>query len=115
MPLVEQMPLWGQMIQLGRKIYAIGGADRSRILSAVEEYDPSTDTWKQMPNIPTARAGLTVNAVNGKIYAFGGFGGMGGPSLSTVEEFDTGLENQSIDFKGKLPTTWGEMRTAMNR
>jgi RNA polymerase sigma factor (sigma-70 family) len=100
---------------VGRKIYAIGGADRSRILSAVEEYDPSTDTWKQMPNIPTARAGLTVNAVNGKIYAFGGFGGMGGPSLSTVEEFDTGLENQSIDFKGKLPTTWGEMRTAMNR
>jgi hypothetical protein len=51
--------------------------------------------------------------VNGKIYVIGGY--TGATWIPTVEEYNTGLENQSINFKGKLPTMWGEVRTAMNR
>jgi RNA polymerase sigma factor (sigma-70 family) len=95
------------------KIYAISGADRRPATPVVEIYDPATDIWTNGINIPTARAFLGADKVGGKIYVFGGNDNWVG--LSTVEEFDTGLENQSINFKGKLPTTWGEVRTVMNR
>jgi hypothetical protein len=51
--------------------------------------------------------------VNGKIYAIGGYDLNN--IIATVEEYDTEFSSKSIDFKGKLPTTWGEMRMAMNR
>lgn len=40
--------------------------------------------------MPTARSGLAASAVNGKIYAIGGWAG-GGAAISTVEEYDPGL------------------------
>jgi hypothetical protein len=34
-----------------------------------------------------------------------------------MEEYDPGTidETKGINFKGKLPTTWGETKTALNR
>ena len=95
------------------KIYAIGGGDAFNIFSTVEEYDSMADKWTKKANMPTARAYLSTSAMNGKIYAIGGENMSG--LLSTVEEYDTGFTGESIDFKAKLPTTWGEIRTAMNR
>jgi len=70
---------------LDGKIYAIGGAPAPRVgISAVEEYDPGTDTWTRKAAMPTPRASLGVSAVNGKIYAIGG-APLGG---RTVEEYD---------------------------
>jgi len=101
-------------ITINGKIYAISGTDRWPAISVVEEYDPATDKWiKKDNNIPTARAVFGADAVGGKIYIIGGY--TGGIWISTVEEFDTGFSGESINLKGKLPTTWGEMRTAMNR
>ena len=81
-------------------------------------YDPATDKWTEKPDMPTARQFLTTSAVGGKVYAIGGAipaPNVGDIALSTVEEYDTGFTGESIDFKGKLPTMWGEVRTAMNR
>jgi len=91
------------------KIYAIGGG-----LAAPEvyEYDPVADKWTKKTDIPTMRCFLSTSAVNGKIYAIGGSLWAGPTSL--VEEYDPGT-GQSINFKGKLPTTWGDVRTAMKR
>jgi N-acetylneuraminic acid mutarotase len=41
------------------------------------------DTWTQKADMPTARHGLSTSVVDGKIYAFGGTGG-----LKKVEEYD---------------------------
>ena len=74
------------------KIYIIGGAIGPGQdcmwwsgVSTVEEYDPVTDKWTSKSNMPTARAFLSTSAVNGKIYAFGGFSN---GLFSTVEEYD---------------------------
>ena len=66
------------------KIYAIGGEEIEKIkaykgwmnkvkdLPIVEMYDPSTDTWTQKADMPTARAYLSTSVMEGKIYAIGG-------------------------------------------
>jgi hypothetical protein len=60
------------------KIYVISGSSgvdnrsRSIMSNAVEVYDPSADTWQTKQPIPTARAHLQANAVNGQIYLVGG-------------------------------------------
>jgi N-acetylneuraminic acid mutarotase len=78
------------------KIYAIGGSIRKTTMtgggetpsSAVEAYDPATDTWTTKAPMPTARMFLAAGVVNGKIYAIGGAIAAGGSTLSTVEEYD---------------------------
>jgi len=75
-------------------IYAIGGQG-TRIttagvevtyrLSTVEAYDPTTDTWTKKADMPTRREGLGTSAVNGMIYAIGGW--YSSPR-STVEAYD---------------------------
>jgi len=71
------------------KIYAIGGwrgRQGSLHHSAVEEYDPQTDTWTKKADMSTARAYLSTSVVDGKIYAIGGWAR--GNSRSLVEEYD---------------------------
>ena len=56
------------------KIYVMGGASQSRFTDANEVYDPATDTWETKASMPAGgRSELAVNAVNGKIYAIGGY------------------------------------------
>jgi N-acetylneuraminic acid mutarotase len=70
------------------KVYAIGGGRPSAVLySAVEQYDPATDTWTKKANMPTPRTTFGLSVVNGKIYAIGG-GASGGALVSIVEEYD---------------------------
>ena len=81
------------------KIYAIGGGGAPHVgSSAVEEYDPETDTWTRKAAMPTPRAGLGVSAVNGKIYAIGG-APLGGQA---VEEYDPGTDTWTR--KADMPT-----------
>ena len=106
-------PRWGLSTSVvNGKIYAIGGAGGPS-LSTVEAYDPATDTWTREPDdMPTPRGSLSTSAVDGRIYAIGG-----GPDWNVasaegiVEEYDTGFRTvSSIEAKGKLVTTWGEMK-----
>jgi len=87
-------------------IYAIGGTTNGNIaLSTVEVYDPVTDTWTKETDMPTARYDLSANAVDGKIYAIGGQDGV------TVEEYDTGFQDKSVESKGKIAATWGMLKS----
>ncbi|WP_366523853.1 kelch repeat-containing protein [uncultured Algimonas sp.] len=38
-------------------------------------YDPANNRWDQLPDLPSARHHITLSAVNGVIYALGGFSG----------------------------------------
>jgi len=72
------------------KIYVIGGEIRQNndivYLSTVEEYDPTADTWTTVSDMPTERAWLFAETVNGKIYVVGG--GAYSVPQTTVEEYD---------------------------
>jgi RNA polymerase sigma factor (sigma-70 family) len=100
------------------RIYAIGGTsdfnDRN-ILSTVEEYDPDADKWTKRTDMPTPREACISGAVNGKIYVIGGYDQNAWTFFSAVEEYDTGFAGESVQPKGKLPTTWGDVRTAMSK
>jgi N-acetylneuraminic acid mutarotase len=52
-----------------------------------EEYDPSTNTWRTMRPMPTARYDFAITVLNNKIYVMGGVP-TNSPSTDIVEEFD---------------------------
>ncbi len=54
------------------QIYVIGGSVGDTFTGNVEVYDPVTDTWQTKASMPTPRADLCANVVNGKIYLIGG-------------------------------------------
>jgi N-acetylneuraminic acid mutarotase len=94
-------------------IYAIGGwggepdADGT-FLSTVEAYDPAMDTWAKKADMPTGRAALSTSAVNGYIYAIGGWDVA---ANDVVEEYKPAQSGFSVTPAGKRATTWGRMKT----
>lgn len=59
-------------------------------------------TWQPKADLPTARLGLAACAVNGKIYAMGGYAAAGEPGLKTVEAYDPATDTWTQ--KADLPT-----------
>ena len=79
------------------KIYVMGGTGWPQIpnhpgpfLSSAEVYDPKTNRWTEITEMPTPKSGHTASVINGKIYVIGGgFRGNGlYMYLSTVEVYD---------------------------
>ncbi|CAN1250007.1 F-box/kelch-repeat protein At5g26960 [Linum perenne] len=67
------------------KIYVAGGGGSSHV-SAVEEYDPDSDTWCVVSQSPRRRYGCVGAAVDGVFYVIGGLkiGPGGGAELTTT-------------------------------
>ena len=62
------------------KIYLIGGTPFQNRrgpygLSTVEVYDPKTNSWEQVADMPTPRASTEAAVINGTIYVCGGYNG----------------------------------------
>ena len=99
------------------KIYAIGGfADSVRTkacLSAVEEYDPVTDTWTKRTDMSDLRYLLSSGVVDNRIYVIGGSSTLW-PNInlvSTVEEYTPeGWPFAAVSPQGKLAATWGDVK-----
>ena len=53
------------------KIYVFGGFNGG-VISDVEEYDPTTDSWSTVSTMPTPRRRLASGEINGRIYTIGG-------------------------------------------
>lgn len=71
---------------IGQKIYVIGGANNSTVLSVNEVYDTTSNTWTTAAPMPTARWNAASAVVNNILYAMGGGGN--GTQLSVVEAYD---------------------------
>jgi len=75
-------------------VYAIGGSPNHQLdyleeqifYSKVEAYNPTNNTWTSKADMPTGRFLLGAVAVNGIIYAIGGYNATS--TLATVEAFD---------------------------
>jgi len=71
----------------GSYIYVVGGYSLGwEIVHTLFQYNPEKNQWKQLPNMTTARAGLTSQIFDGKLYAIGGYDG--NSELATNEVFD---------------------------
>ena len=97
------------------KIYAIGGdiavSPNTTATSVVEEYDPATDTWIRVTDMPTARAYVSTGVVDGKIYAIGGLTQPNGAGIvGVVEEYEPAAV-MGVEAKTRLPTTWGKLKS----
>jgi N-acetylneuraminic acid mutarotase len=89
------------------RIYVIGGYNGSP-LKTVEAYDPATDTWSRVADMPTARSQLAaVVGLDRRIYAIGGFNG---GDLSTVEAYDTVSKTWSV--VAGMPTARADLAAA---
>ena len=51
----------------------VGAAAGNGRLSSVERYDPVTNAWEAVAPMATARIHLAAAALNGKLYAVGGY------------------------------------------
>ena len=78
------------------RIYAIGGIDDTEsgkvTLTAVEIYDPATDTWTVGTAMPTARGGATYCVLDGRIYVIGGKLGYWEDATTAVEAYDAATD-----------------------
>jgi N-acetylneuraminic acid mutarotase len=105
--------LFGIGVVNGR-IYLIGGSSSVEgFVSRVDVYDPNNDTWEKGAPMPAARFNLSASEVDGRIYVFGGWD----PDmqvLPTVEEYtpEAPPSQQPVSPQGKLPTKWGESKSA---
>ena len=74
----------------GGRLYVVGGY-RARTAVAQESaallrYDPRTDRWTRLRDMPTARGALAVGVVGGRLYAAGG--AAAGQARTTLEIYD---------------------------
>ena len=69
------------------KVYAVGGVDAtSNDCATVERYDPGTDSWESVANMPTPRSYLAAVAYGRHLYALGG--DLDEETLADVERYD---------------------------
>ena len=103
---------FGSACVVNNKIYAIAGGVDEDTINSIDEYDPVTDIWVRKPIKTTDRGYFSTCVVNGKIYAIGG-GSMWNVALNenTVEEYTPEGWSFSISPQGKLPNTWGNIKS----
>lgn len=70
----------------GKLVYVLGGSNGTSDLATVETYDPATDTWTSLPELPGRRSDLGVAYVDGRLVVLGGTSG--GQVLKSVVVLD---------------------------
>lgn len=64
--------------EIDNKYYVVGGVDQIvsgtfGVHNTTYVYDPVTNAWTQLADLPQALGGVTLATANGRLYAFGGF------------------------------------------
>jgi N-acetylneuraminic acid mutarotase len=78
---------------IGGKLYVTGGrapgheAEDGSNVASTEVYDPATDAWSPLPDLPTPRSGGASAVLDGKLYVLGG-GLPGNTVYNAVHRFD---------------------------
>lgn len=79
------------------KLYVFGGstAPFSGAVANATVYDPAVNSWTQLADMPTARGGVTAQAINGLIYVIGGMNEQGA-SLNVVEVYNPATNSWQV-------------------
>jgi len=87
----------------GGEIYYVGGMHDGVSVPWVDVYDPASDAWTSLPDMPHARDHLAVAAVDGSVYAIGGR--LGDPTLpvAATDRYDVALGSWTTGL-APLPT-----------
>jgi uncharacterized repeat protein (TIGR01451 family) len=92
-----------QAAELNGHIYIVGGVDHVisntyGVQASVWVYDSAIDAWQEAHDLPQALGGAAVAAVNGKVYAFGGFDsrGPGVGDVNAVYEYDPNNDQWTV-------------------
>ncbi len=69
-------------VEIDGKYYVVGGVDQVvsgtfGVQNTTYVFDPVTNAWTQLADLPQALGGVMAATVNGKLYAFGGFDARG--------------------------------------
>jgi len=62
----------GEAVTLENEIYFVAGRNDISTTPAFYKFNPETDHWTKLEDIPNPATNLALAAVNGKIYAIGG-------------------------------------------
>lgn len=87
------------------KIYATGGGSKT---TAVEEYDPETDTWRVVSHAPRRRYGCIGASMEGVFYVIGGLkiGAAGDEPARAVPNAEAHVYASSMDLYDVEARTW---------
>ena len=72
---------------LDGKVYSVGGGSGTGNEKKTWVFDPETNAWSTLPDMPNGRAKASAAAVGGKLYVIGGWGA-GGTPVASVDVFD---------------------------
>lgn len=90
-------------VSLDGEFYVVGGRNRQTdALPDVTRYDPATDSWEQLPDMPVRAGGGEAQPFDGALLAIGGGDDRGGTVTGAVQRFDPATDSWT-----QLP----EMRT----
>ena len=93
------------------KIYYAGGLSNGQAVNWLDVYDPQSNQWSALPNMPTARDHFHAVALNGKLWAIGGRTKDIGATVTANEAFDFSSKTWSAGHK-PLPTPRGGFAAA---
>jgi hypothetical protein len=92
------------------KIYAAGGLHDGEAVAWFDEYDPATDAWTELPDMPRVREHSHAAVVGDRLYAIGGKNGpieTGGEAIGENDAYDFTTGSWTSGLK-PLPTLrWG--------
>lgn len=103
---------WHAMASLGDYLYVAGGLNRKDYspYASLYRYDSELDSWRRLPDMPTARSQLALVAVQteldgdeGFLYAIGGHDGFT-MLYNLVERFNVAANRWKTDFPGSSLT-----------
>ena len=94
------------------KIYLAGGVHDGTTVAWFDVYDPATDAWASLPDLPHRRDHFQAAVVNGRFWAIGGRISSASTRVGYNEAFDFAAGSWSTGF-APLPTLRGGFATAV--
>ncbi len=76
------------------KIYVIGGYNWQwgplvdKFVTSIEAYNPKTDQWRELPDMPTRKFWFVSIAIDNEIYTIGGANTWGGNKITRISDVD---------------------------
>jgi N-acetylneuraminic acid mutarotase len=96
----------------GSRIYYAGGMHNGQAVAWFDAYDPATDTWQQLPDMPIARDHFHGAILGGTFYAIGGRDSLIDATDPRVDAYAIGSGTWNT-LNTTLPTPRGGFATAV--